>query len=255
MLHTESHGPIAVLELRNPPYNFFNLSLLQSLADNLEQIDADGQYRAVVLSASGKTFCAGADFSQEDPAATALPDNAPNPLYLEALRIFSGKKPVIAAIQGAAIGGGLGLALTADFRIGCPESRFSANFNRLGFHPGFGLSATLPRLVGAQNAARLFYTGKRIGGEEALSIGLIDELVDAPEKVLPAAMELANNIAISAPLAVQSTRETLRKGLLETLHDAIVRESVQQASHFRTNDFKEGVQAMADRRVPRFTGS
>ena len=104
-------------------------------------------------------------------------------------------------MHGAAVGGGLGLALVADFRVTCQEARFSANFNRLGFHPGFGLTATLPRLVGAQQAALLFYTGRRIPGDEAVRIGLADVLVPQAE-VRSAAQALALEIAQSAPLAV-----------------------------------------------------
>ena len=115
-------------------------------------------------------------------------------------------------MHGAAVGGGLGLALVADFRVTCQEARFSANFNRLGFHPGFGLTATLPRLVGAQQAALLFYTGRRIPGDEAVRIGLADLLVPQAE-VRSAAQALALEIAQSAPLAVMSTRETVRRGL------------------------------------------
>ena len=88
---------------------------------------------------------------------------------------------MVAAVQGPAVGGGLGLALVADFRVACSEARFSANFNRLGFHPGFGLSVTLPRVVGMQKAAYMFYSGRRVQGEEALAIGLADRLVAKAE--------------------------------------------------------------------------
>ena len=147
----------------------------------------------------------------------------------------------------------LGLALVADFRITCTEARFSANFNRLGFHPGFGLSVTLPRLVGAQQAALLFYTGRRIAGDEAHRIGLADELV-ALEQVRPRAIELAHEIAGSAPIAVQSTRATVRGNLVEQIRLAVARESIEQNRHFLTEDFKEGVAAMAARRAPQFKG-
>jgi enoyl-CoA hydratase/carnithine racemase len=126
-----------------------------------------------------------------------------------------------------------------------------ANFNRLGFHPGFGLSLTLPRLVGAQQAALLFYTGRRIGGEEALRIGLVDQLVRADE-VRTSALALAAEIALSAPLAVESTRATLRRGLAEAVAAANRRERELQCVQFASEDFKEGVQAMAERRAPRF---
>jgi enoyl-CoA hydratase/carnithine racemase len=147
----------------------------------------------------------------------------------------------------------LGLALVADFRVTCQEARFSANFNRLGFHPGFGLTATLPRLVGMQQAALMFYTGRRIPGDEAVRIGLAEVLVPLAE-VRSAAQALALEIAQSAPLAVISTRETVRRGLCDAIEAATERELVEQDWLRRTEDFKEGIKAMADRRLPDFQG-
>ena len=141
----------------------------------------------------------------------------------------------------------------ADFRVACVEARFSANFNRLGFHPGFGLSLTLPRLIGEQQASLMFYTGRRIDGAAAQAMGLIDLLVDQPQ-VLAAALALAQEIATSAPLAVESTRATLREGLANAVLQANQRECAIQRSEFTTDDFREGVTAMAARRAPVFRG-
>jgi enoyl-CoA hydratase/carnithine racemase len=168
------------------------------------------------------------------------------------MRLFRSRKPLVAAVQGAAVGAGLGLALAADFRVTCPEARFCANFTRLGFHPGFGISVTLPRLVGEQQAALLLYTGQRIDGEQAQHIGLADVLVPT-ERLRAAALDLAGEIAASAPLAVESTRETLRLGLAERVRIANERELEIQREQFATEDFKEGVAAMAQRRLPSFT--
>ncbi|RYE97826.1 MAG: enoyl-CoA hydratase/isomerase family protein, partial [Oxalobacteraceae bacterium] len=155
---------------------------------------------------------------------------------------------------GAAVGGGLGLSLVADFRVASAESRFTANFNRLGFHPGFGMSITLPRVVGEQKAALMFYTGRRIGGEEAHAIGLVDIL--APQAELrDAALALAHEIAHSAPIAVVSTRCTLRRGLADAIAAITDHELTEQQQHFDTQDFKEGVKAMAERRLPVFSGN
>ena len=89
------------------------------------------------------------------------------PLYIEGNRLFRTKKPIVAAMHGAAVGGGLGLAMVADFRVTCPEARFCANFTRLGFHPGFGLTVTLPAVIGPTKAALMFYTSRRVPGDEA----------------------------------------------------------------------------------------
>jgi enoyl-CoA hydratase/carnithine racemase len=174
-------------------------------------------------------------------------------IYRHAVRLFRCPLPIVAAVQGAAVGGGLGLALVADFRVASAQSRFSANFNRLGIHPGFGLSVTLPRVVGPQQAALLFYTGRRIGGGEAHAIGLVDVLAEG-EGLREAALSLASEIAQSAPLAVMSTRATLRRGLADAVAAATEHELAEQHKQFATEDFAEGVKAMAERRLPMFRG-
>ncbi len=246
-------GHVATVELRRPPHNFFDNALINAIADAFEAFDRDPRCRAIVLAAEGKSFCAGADLPNRPETGAASEGGKAKHLYKEAVRLFRNRKPIVAAIHGAAVGGGLGLALVADFRVTCSEARFSANFTRLGFHPGFGLTVTLPRLVGPQRAALLFYTGRRIPGDEAVAMGLADVLV-AQAEVRRAAQDLALEIAQSAPLAVLSTRETMRRGLADAIEAATERELVEQESLRRTADFKEGVKAMAERRLPNFTG-
>jgi enoyl-CoA hydratase/carnithine racemase len=252
-VHVSLDGAVATVEMRRPPHNYFDIPLIKQLADAFETLEADRRCHAIVLAAQGTSFCAGANFANRDATPAQRSPRGINPLYGEAIRMFACAKPVVAAVQGPAIGGGLGVALVADFRVACPEARFSANFNRLGFHPGFGLSVTLPRLIGLQQAALLFYTGRRLNGEEAKTIGLADVLV-AQDQVRAEAQKLAREIATSAPLAVQSTRATLRQGLVDAIRVAVARESTEQNAHFLTADFKEGVAAMAARREPQFKG-
>jgi enoyl-CoA hydratase/carnithine racemase len=202
-----------------------------------------------VLAASGPSFCAGADFSTEDGG-----ERDPSVFYAQAMRLFDCSKPVVAAVHGAAIGAGLGLALAADFRVTCREARLSANFTRLGIHPGFGISVTLPLLIGQQQAALMLYTGRRLCGDEAMVIGLADILAPQAE-VRQRAMSLAADIAESAPLAVQSTRKTLRTDLAQAVRKTNQRELALQREQFATQDFREGVAAMAARRAPVFTGA
>ena len=239
---------VAVAEIRRPPNNFFDRALIADIADAFEKLDGDDACRAIVLAAEGKHFCAGADFGSRQPATT---DDSGRHLYDEAVRLFSTRKPVVAAVHGAAIGGGLGLALMPDFRVAAPEARFSANFARLGFHHGFGLSVTLPRLVGQQAAAELLYTGRRVKGDEAHAMGLCDRLV-AVEQVRAEAHALAREIALSAPLAVESIRETLRGTIADDIRQATDREKAEQDRLQKTADFREGTRAMGERREPRF---
>lgn len=244
-------GNVGIAEICRPPHNYFNKPMIAELADTFEAFDRDPSIRAVLLAADGRNFCAGADFSS--PARDTVGDAGGGHLYQQAVRLFRTAKPVVAAVQGAAVGGGLGLSLVADFRVASPDSRFTANFNRLGFHPGFGLSVTLPRVVGQQQAAMLFFTGRRIGGEEAHRIGLVDVLAPV-DGLRAAALTLAAEIARSAPIAVQSTRRTLRSGLADVIAAATDHELSEQTVHFETDDFKEGVAAMAERRLPAFRG-
>ena len=262
----EKVGHVGTIEIRRPPLNFFDISLINQIADALDEFDRDIEIRASVLSAQGKAFCAGANFG--DPARqaqeareaekTAKGDPADslgpiNHLYIQAVRIFRAKKPIVAAVQGAAIGGGLGLAVSADFRVTCPEARFSANFTKLGFHPGFGLTVTLPELIGKNNAELMFYTSRRVTGEEAFKMGLADVLVPQ-DQVRAAAQKLAAEIAENAPLGVTETRATMRAGLADRVMKATEHELEIQTRLRKTEDFKEGVKATEERRVANFRG-
>ncbi|WP_163549104.1 enoyl-CoA hydratase/isomerase family protein [Candidatus Frankia nodulisporulans] len=245
---------VAVVELRRPPYNYFDVHLIDALADAYERLAADGDVRAIVLASQGRHFCAGADFTGASSAAPLSADEGAPALYRTALRLFAAPIPVVAAVQGTAIGGGLGLALSADFRVATPESRFVANFARLGLHQGFGISVTLPAVVGRQKALDLLYTGRRVEGTEALAIGLADRLVAAVD-LREAAIEHARAIAASAPLAVRSIRATMWADLLPAIEAVTARESAEQAVLRDTADFAEGTRANAERREPRFTGA
>src|SRR5580704_10251458 len=186
-----SEGHVGIVEIQRPPHNFFDNSLINQIADAFEAFDRDGNIRAYVLRAQGKSFCAG--------------------------------------------------------------GRFAANFTRLGFHPGFSLTYTLPRLIGQQRANLMFYTGRRIGGEEAVAWGLADVLVPLAD-VRKGAMDLAKEIAESAPLALLSTRETMRRGFADGAEEATERELTEQDWTRKTEDFKEGVKSYAEKRVGNFKG-
>lgn len=257
----EKSGHVGVIEIRRPPLNFFDISLINQIADALEEFDRDVEIRASVLAAQGKAFCAGANFKdparqEQEARAKADPASGLGPiahLYVQAVRIFRNQKPIVAAVHGAAIGGGLGLALSADFRVTCPEARFAANFTKLGFHPGFGLTVTLPELVGKNNAELIFYTSRRVTGEEAYRIGLANECVPQ-DQVRTAAMKLAQEIAECSPLGLISTRATMRAGLADRVLAATNHELAEQTRLRATEDFKEGVKATEERRVANFKG-
>lgn len=242
---------VAIVEIRRPPDNFFDVSLIASLADAYDWADEQAGARAIVLCSAGKNFCAGADFTGH--TVGTIGGGGARRLYEEAARLLRSKLPVVAAVQGAAVGGGLGLACTADFRVASPLARFWANFARIGLHQGFGLSVTLPAIVGQQRATDMFYTARRIDGEEAVRIGLADRLA-GPDELAVVAHGLAGDIAASAPLAVRSIRATMRAGLADRVAAATDIELAEQERLWPTADFAEGVRASAARRRPQFEG-
>jgi 2-(1,2-epoxy-1,2-dihydrophenyl)acetyl-CoA isomerase len=240
---------VATLEINRPPSNYFSVGLIERIAAACEELAAAPGCRAIVLCSAGRVFCAGADFTDKD--AIGRPDGAH--LYDFAIRLFEQPLPIVAAIQGAAVGGGLGLALAADFRVAAPEARFAANFALLGIHQGFALSVTLPAVVGQQKAQELLYTGRRVAAEEAHAIGLADQLAESGQ-ARAQAHEFAAQIAASAPLAVRSIRATLRGELAASARQAMITERAEQERLMRTSDWQEGLAAVRDRRPASFTG-
>ena len=244
---------VGLVEIQRPPHNFFDTELIRDLVAAFSRLDAMPECRAIVLAAQGKSFCAGANFSSKENVLDKKTDEGRNPLYVEAVKLFANKKPVVGAIHGAAIGGGLGLALVPDFRVTCLEASFAANFVKLGFHPGFGLTYTLPRLIGRQKAALLFYTGRRIKGDEAVEWGLADVLT-TQDKVRDEAVKLAREIAENAPLAVMSVRATMRQNVAENVQQQSDHEHKEQSWQRQTEDFNEGIKAVSERRPGNFVG-
>ena len=245
LVTTTVKGAVAVVEMHRPPANFVDRELLAELAAAILDVDADQGVRCIVLCSEGKHFCAGVDLRGIDA-------NGIRAFYREALQLFTGRKPIVAAVQGAAVGGGLGLALAADFRVAAEDARFSANFARLGFHQGFGLSVTLPRAVGHQRALELLYTGRSTPGVAAHEIGLCDRVVPGDPRA--AAIALADEIADSAPLSLVAIRATMRREVVAGVAAALDQEALAQAALLGTADFAEGLAATIGKRSPQFRG-
>ena len=250
-LKTDLQNNIGFVSINRPPNNHFDAELIGQIADFLEEMDKHQDCRSIILSSEGKHFCAGADFTKSYYKEESDPYEK---LYKEAVRLFKTKKPVIATIQGAAVGGGLGVALSADFRIACEESRFSANFSKLAFHQGFGTTVTLPRVVGNQKAKWMLLTSARVKGKEAYEIGLADFFVPQNE-LLNKAKELANEINMAGPLGVQAIRETIKGDSVDKIEEIVKWELSEQNRLRETADFKEGIKASLEKRKPEFTGN
>ena len=242
-------GKVATIRLARPPHNFFDAAMLGGIADALAETDADPTLVVTLLTAEGRSFCAGANFAGGFAASGA----SANTVYTQARRIFARTKPLIAAVGGPAVGGGLGLAVAADFRVASPSARFHCNFSTIGLHPGFALTTTLPALVGAQKALDIMLTGRRIGGEEAVAMGLADRL-SGPDSLEADAMVFAQALAGQAPLALRSIRDALPRVSMAAAEAAMAAEEIQQTALFQSADFQEGIKAGSERRPPRFEG-
>lgn len=244
---------VATVEMHRPPENYFDVDVLRSLADAYEALDAEADCRAILLCSEGKHFCAGANLSGTSRSEEEGPPDGPDLMNREAIRMFAAQTPVVAAVQGAAVGAGFGLLCMADFRVGCAEARLAANFARFGYHHILGLSVTLPAIIGQQHALDLLYSGRRVKGEEALTLGLCDRLV-AIDELRREAHALAADIAASAPLALRSIRQTMRAGLTDRFRAATEHEFAEQQWLESTADLSEGLRAVGEGRPPEFKG-
>ena len=250
---TLKHGHVGEIRFSAPPHNFASSGLLRGIADAIDAMDADIDIRCILLSSEGKTFCGGADLAGADEVQGAEGMNEIALFYENAARIIQRRKPMIAVVQGAAIGAGLGLALAADFRIASALARFSANFVKLGFHPGFAITCSLPRVVGQQRASWMMLSGNRIKADEASAWGLVDRLVPT-EDLAQAALAMADEIACNGPLALVAVRTTITEDLSRKVVETMQHEHAQQTALKLTVDYAEGVAAVFEPRAANFVG-
>ncbi len=251
---TSHHAHVGEILFSRPPHNFASPALIGKIADALEAFDAAPNIRCSVLVAEGKSFCGGADLGGDDSLVGQAGMDVVGQLYQQAARLHRRKKPMIAAVQGAAVGAGLGLALAADFRVASPEARFSANFVRLGFHPGFGLTHSVPRLIGAHRASWMMLSAERVKPDVALEWGLIDKLTPLAG-LLAEAHRMADEIAQNAPLALIAVRKTMLAGVADQMEAAMRQEHAEQTILKATADYKEGVASVFERRDAHFSGT
>jgi enoyl-CoA hydratase/carnithine racemase len=237
---------VAVIEMHRGPHNFFDQDLLRELAGAVLQVDEDPDVRSVVLCSEGKHFCAGADLRDATPAGIRR-------IYRHAFGLFTGRRPVVAAVQGAAIGSGLGLALAADFRVAGPAARFKRQLRPPRLSSRVRVDGHVARDCRPQRALELLYTGRMVSAGEALELGLCDRLV--PDDPRAAAVSLAAEIAASAPLSVAAIRPTMRRRLTAEVHAALDIEAEAQSALLNTADFEEGLDAVIARRDPAFAGA
>jgi enoyl-CoA hydratase/carnithine racemase len=215
--------------------------------------------RCLVVTGTGACFSSGADFKSNVQRDAADGDpRAPNErsyaMYEPFLSLLDIAAPVIGALNGHAVGGGFGLALVCDLRIGARDAKYGANFVKLGLAPGMAISYLLPRLIGVARASELLLTGRLVDGDEAERLGILNRAVPAAD-VLGEAMALARTIADNAPVAVRATKRAIHRGLDLQIRDAARAEAYAQAESLATDDSREGIAALLAKRPPVFTGS
>ena len=246
---------VEILVLKNPPVNALSTGLLSDLDHRLSELSADPNARAVVLTGDGQYFSAGADVKE---LATVELSNAAE-VARRGLAVYARlatlRQPVIASINGLAVGGGLELALACDLRIAGESAKLGAPEVGLGLIPAYGGTQRLPRLVGLAKAKELIFTGSMISAAEALKIGLVNKTVPAGQE-LRAARDLAHTIGQKAPKAVQAAKRAIAEGLDRPLADGIDNETkLFESEVLSTEDLAEGLLAFAERRPPKFKGA
>lgn len=250
-------GELTRLTLDRPDQaNALDWRMGEELEEAVATISARRDVRVVVLTGSGKHFCAGGDFAfiEQNTALGRVEVEARMlRFYQMFLSIVQLPVPTMAWVHGSAIGAGLCLALACDVRIGSASARLGVNFLRVGLHPGMGATALLPHVVGPARATELLLTSELMDGERAAELGLLNSVVPAPE-LAAAGERAAREIARAAPLATRELVETSRAPLRSALAQALSREAACQAVDFGTEDVRRAVEAFRGKRVPEFVG-
>jgi enoyl-CoA hydratase/carnithine racemase len=249
---------IGVITLNRPDNrNSMTSELLDSFHERVQQARTEKSLRCVVITGKGRCFSAGADLrsqvQRDDLDRPLEPHERSYAMYRPFLSVLDIEVPTIGALNGHTVGGGFGLSLVCDMRVANKEAKFGANFARLGFSSGMAISYILPKLVGIPKATELLFTGRLFSGEEAADMGIVNYALP-PEDVLPKALELAKEVAHSAPLAVRDIKKLFYENLDFNPRAAAMTEAVAQARTIDTDDAKEGMAALLEKRQPVFKG-
>jgi enoyl-CoA hydratase/carnithine racemase len=241
----QAGGAIAIIRLDRPPMNALNTVVQAEIAAAAAQVSDDPQVRAVIIYGGEKVFAAGADIKEMAGASYAQMAATSRRLQDSFTAVARIGKPVIAAVTGYALGGGLELALCADFRVAGEGARAGQPEILLGLIPGAGGTQRLPRLIGPARAKDIVYTGRFVGAAEALAIGLVDQVVP-DDQVYQAALEFAGRFATGPAVALRAAKQAIDDGLEVDLHTGLEIERLQFAGLFATDDARTGMRSFVD---------
>jgi len=249
-------GGVAIVTMRGAGMNSFDPGILRRLRSAFDALLDDGAVRGIVLTGSGQAFSAGADVKQflegvEEGTSAQWVLDATEQLHPLLFDLHGSDKAFVAAVNGVAAGGGLGLALVADHRIGSPAARFAAGYFGLGLSPDGGATWLLPRLVGTQRAKRFFFENEVMDAEEALVCGVLDEIV-APDRLVERAVQVAERWGRWAKHSKESTKRLLEAQHTSGFAAQLDMERGLIAAAAGTADFAEGVRAFLGKRRPGF---
>jgi len=259
VLKLERQGAVAIVTLNRPErLNALNRELQDAVVDAMAEVREDDAIRAAVVVGAGRGFCSGADVRGIRSAAEDQPQNVRLDelgwVGRQALAVSGLDKPTVAAVNGIAAGAGMSLALACDLRVGGAQTAFRSVFIERSLSPDAGLTYFLTRIVGYSRAADLVFTSRTVQAEEALQLGLLNRVV-ADADVLPAAVELAEQIARWPPLALRASKRVLQHNLDCTLPEALLYEKAGlKLAALAPDDRREAIQSFAERRPPVFTG-
>jgi enoyl-CoA hydratase len=254
-VHFETRGPVAVLTLDNPgKLNALSIDMLDGIAEHLDTAEADDAIRAVVITGEGeKAFAAGADIGHMREASVEQAREYAECGHATFARIERFPKPVIAAINGYALGGGCELVLACDIRLAADTAKLGQPEVNLGIFPGWGGTQRLPRLTNPGFAKELIFTGRHVDAGEAHAAGLVNHVYPQAE-LLDRAVALGAEIAKKSPLAISVAKELVNHALEGDYGEALARELAAFGESFATEDQREGMAAFFEKREPRFTG-
>jgi 2-(1,2-epoxy-1,2-dihydrophenyl)acetyl-CoA isomerase len=252
------HDGIATLVMNRPErLNALNSELASALNEALGRIAGDGTVLVVVITGAGRAFCAGGDLAAMGKGRRSGETQELEPLLRAGMqavrRMRMMPQPVIAAVNGAAAGAGMNIALAADIRIAAEEATFGQNFAKVGLFPDYGGTYFLPRLVGTAIAAELFYTGEMIDAKTALRLGVVNHVVPGAQLEAETRL-LAQKIALGPPLAIRAIKKTLFGSENEELSQALEQEVREQIRCYLSEDCNEGIRAFFEKRLPKFQG-